>query len=72
MATLKHRGYEVEFEPLLTPAETAQAFAVTTQQLARWRKAGKIPTVKTLGGHHRFRESDVRALLAATTEMRRG
>ena len=71
MATIRTRHHELDYEQLLTPAEAAKAFAVTPQQLARWRKAGKIPTVKTLGGHHRFREADVRALLDATRQNRR-
>jgi excisionase family DNA binding protein len=27
--------------------------------VARWARAGKIPAIRTLGGHRRFRESEV-------------
>jgi predicted site-specific integrase-resolvase len=30
---------------------------------ARWAKAGKLNSIRTLGGHRRYRESEVRSLL---------
>ena len=44
---------------LLTPAEVAQLFRVSPKTVARWARAGKIPAIRTLGGHRRFRESEV-------------
>ncbi len=49
---------------LLTPSEVADLFGVGPKTVARWSKAGKLPAQLTVGGHRRYRESDVRALLA--------
>lgn len=51
-------------EPLLTPAEVAAMFRVDPKTVTRWAKAGKLSSIRTLGGHRRYRESEVRALLA--------
>jgi excisionase family DNA binding protein len=56
---------ELEFDSLLTPSEVARMFAVDPKTVTRWAKAGKLAQVRTLGGHRRFRETEVRALLAA-------
>jgi excisionase family DNA binding protein len=53
----------VETEALLTPAEVAQLFRVDPKTVTRWAKAGKITSLRTLGGHRRYRESEVRNLL---------
>jgi excisionase family DNA binding protein len=50
-------------EPLLTPAEVAAMFRVDPKTVTRWAKAGKLTSIRTLGGHRRYRESEVRALL---------
>ena len=50
-------------EPLLTPAEVAAAFRVDPATVTRWAKAGKLSSVRTLGGHRRYREAEVRELL---------
>src|SRR6202044_3687911 len=55
-----------EAEPLLTPTEVATMFRVDPKTVTRWAKAGKITSVRTLGGHRRYRETEVRALLAGT------
>src|SRR4051795_10893782 len=52
-----------EPEPLLTPAEVASMFRVDPKTVTRWAKAGKLTSIRTLGGHRRYRESEVRALL---------
>src|SRR4028119_1512181 len=54
-----------ESEPLLTPAEVATMFRVDPKTVTRWAKAGKISSIRTLGGHRRYRESEVLALLEA-------
>ena len=51
-------------EVLLTPSEVAQMFRVDPKTVTRWAKAGKLTAVKTLGGHRRYKESEVRALLS--------
>lgn len=51
---------------LLTPGEVAERFRVDPKTVVRWAKSGKLRYIKTLGGHHRFRESEVSAALAYT------
>jgi excisionase family DNA binding protein len=53
-----------EPEPLLTTAEVATRFRVDSKTVTRWANAGKLESVRTLGGHRRFYASQVRALLA--------
>jgi len=53
-------------EALLTPAEVAQLFRVDLKTVTRWAKAGKLISLRTLGGHRRYRESEVRNLLGQT------
>ena len=53
----------MEQEVLLTPAEVAKLFRVDPKTVTRWAKAGKITAIRTLGGHRRYRESEVRNLL---------
>ena len=47
----------VDPEALLTPAEVAQLFHVDPKTVTRWAKAGKLTSLRTLGGHRRYRES---------------
>ena len=54
-----------EGNDLLTPAEVAGLFRVNTKTVTRWARAGKLATVRTLGGHRRFRRDDVLAQLQA-------
>jgi excisionase family DNA binding protein len=51
-------------EPLLTPAEVASMFRVDPKTVTRWAKSGKLTSIRTLGGHRRYREAEVKALLA--------
>ena len=50
-------------ENLLTPSEVATLFRVDPKTVTRWAKAGKLTAIKTLGGHRRYRESEVKLLL---------
>lgn len=52
-----------ESEALLTPAEVAAMFRVDPKTVTRWAKAGKLSAIRTLGGHRRYRESEVKELL---------
>ena len=54
-------------EVLLTPAEVASLFRVDPKTVTRWAKSGKLTSIRTLGGHRRYKESEVMALLTATT-----
>jgi excisionase family DNA binding protein len=46
-------------DDLLTPAEVARIFRVDPKTVSRWAIAGKISSVRTLGGHRRFYRSEV-------------
>ena len=59
-------------EPLLTPAEVATMFRVDPKTVTRWAKAGKLSAIRTLGGHRRYRESEVRALIGGIPQQRAG
>ena len=50
-------------EKLLTPAEVANMFRVDPKTVTRWARAGRLTSVRTLGGHRRYKESEVTALL---------
>jgi excisionase family DNA binding protein len=52
-------------ETLLTPAEVAALFRVDPKTVTRWAKAGKLTAIRTLGGHRRYRKSEVVTLLKA-------
>lgn len=54
-----------ENDPLLTPGEVAALFRVDPKTVTRWAaaKPPKIRSVRTPGGHRRFRESEVNRLL---------
>jgi excisionase family DNA binding protein len=53
-------------EVLLTPAEVASLFRVDPKTVTRWAKSGKLTSIRTLGGHRRYKESEVKALLLKT------
>ena len=50
-------------DPLLTCVEVAALFRVDPKTVSRWAKAGRLQSIKTPGGHVRFRRSDVEPLL---------
>jgi excisionase family DNA binding protein len=53
-------------EEFLRPAEAAKLLHVSPQTISRWAKEGKIGYVVTLGGHRRFRSSEIHALAEVT------
>lgn len=50
-------------ETLLTPSEVAKLFRVDPKTVTRWAKAGKLSSIRTLGGHRRYRAAEINALL---------
>jgi len=50
-------------EQLLTPGEVARMFRVDPKTVTRWAASGRIGSIRTPGGHRRFRELEVNALL---------
>src|ERR671932_560079 len=47
---------------MMRPAEAAEALGVSLARLRRLAACGRLVTVRTLGGHRRYREDDVLAL----------
>jgi excisionase family DNA binding protein len=45
----------------------ATLFRVDPKTVTRWATAGRIGSIRTPGGHRRFRESEVKTLLAELT-----
>jgi excisionase family DNA binding protein len=66
------QGKECSMEPdpeeLLTPSEVAAMFRVNPKTVTRWARAGRISYIKTLGGHRRFKASEIRRLLEEAEE----
>lgn len=54
-------------ERLLTPGEVAQMFRVDPKTVTRWAANGRLGSIRTPGGHRRFRESEVADLLTELT-----
>lgn len=58
-------------EHFYTAAEVAALFRVDPKTVGLWSRSGKLPAIRTPGGHRRYREADVRALLEATIEHKK-
>ncbi|MER5608256.1 BldC family transcriptional regulator [Micromonospora tulbaghiae] len=54
-------------DKLLTPAEVGELYRVDPKTVSRWGASGRLPCIRTPGGHRRFKESQVRALLEGDT-----
>ena len=50
-------------ETLYTPSEVASLFRVDPKTVTRWAKQGRLTPIRTLGGHRRYRASEVEKLL---------
>lgn len=44
---------------LMTPSEVARLFRVDPKTVTRWAKSGRLPSIRTLGGHRRFPAAEV-------------
>ena len=64
---MKVCNFSRDHETLHTPAEVASLFRVDPKTVTRWAKAGKLTAVRTLGGHRRYRQSEVQSLLNSNT-----
>jgi len=71
----KHTGFRSEAphvdgpeDRLLMPSEVAELFRVGPKTVTRWAVSGRIGSIRTPGGHRRYRESEIHQLLAALTE----
>ncbi len=59
-------GRPIDGDELLTPSEVAALFRVDPKTVTRWAKAGKLTSIRTLGGHRRYRAGEVYSLLDRT------
>jgi excisionase family DNA binding protein len=46
----------------LRAGEVADLMHVSAKTITRWAQDGKLPCVRTLGGHRRYVEAEIRAL----------
>jgi excisionase family DNA binding protein len=60
------------YDKLLTPAEVARMFRVNPKTVTRWARSGKINAIRTLGGHRRYRQSEIERAIEATGADGRG
>ena len=60
---------EVQKDDLLTPAEVAKKFRVDPKTVTRWAKAGKLSSIRTLGGHRRYRKEEVDRFLEGNRQV---
>jgi excisionase family DNA binding protein len=59
----QHKGNaSVETPSYLRAAEVADILHVSPKTVSRWAKEGKLPFMKTLGGHRRYPEAKIREL----------
>ena len=56
-------------EQLLTPSEVAAMFRVNPKTVTRWARAGKLTAIRTLGGHRRFRVSEIKRCLEEMSQQ---
>jgi excisionase family DNA binding protein len=57
-----------DLDRLLTTTEIAALFRVGKRQPAEWVRQGRLQSIRTPGGHHRFSEAVIRRLLAEDQE----
>jgi excisionase family DNA binding protein len=57
----QHKGSEAP--SYLLAAEVADILHVSPKTVSRWAKEGKLPFMKTLGGHRRYPEAEIRELV---------
>jgi excisionase family DNA binding protein len=59
----------VETASYLRTAEVADMLYVSPKTVSRWAKEGKLPFMKTLGGHRRYPEAKIRELASELREQ---
>jgi DNA-binding transcriptional MerR regulator len=51
------------------PAAAAAKFGVSAHAIREWAKAGKVTSIRTLGGHRRYDEAEVAAMAAQRLQV---
>jgi excisionase family DNA binding protein len=59
----------IETASYLRTAEVADILYVSPKTVSRWAKDGKLPFMKTLGGHRRYPEAKIRELASELREQ---
>ena len=54
--------------PHLRTAEVAAILQVSPKTMSRWAKEGKLPFLRTMGGHRRYPEAEIRELAEGLRE----
>jgi len=49
----------------LRTAQVAELLHVSPKTVSRWAQEGRLPYLRTLGGHRRYPDAEIRALLVA-------
>jgi len=57
-----------DYPNYLRTAQVADLLSVSPKTVSRWAKEGKLPFLKTLGGHRRYPEAEIRVLLEELRE----
>ena len=56
-------------EPMyLRTAQVAELLQVSPKTVSRWAQEGRLPYLRTLGGHRRYPDREIRALLETLSE----
>ena len=55
-------------EPYLRTAQVAELLHVSPKTVSRWAQEGRLPYLRTLGGHRRYPDREIRALLETLSE----
>lgn len=53
----------------LAPGDVARLLCVSPRTVSRWADQGRIPHLVTLGGHRRFRRSEVQKLVTSAERL---
>jgi excisionase family DNA binding protein len=56
------RTARIEAPSYLRTAEVADVLHVSPKTVSRWAKEGRLPFLRTLGGHRRYPEARIREL----------
>jgi excisionase family DNA binding protein len=62
VATPPSGNAATEYPSYLRTAQVADILFVSPKTVSRWAKEGKLPFLKTLGGHRRYPEAEIREL----------
>ena len=62
MAAQRKSTASIQTPSYLRTAEVADLLYVSPKTVSRWAKEGKLPFMKTLGGHRRYPEAKIREL----------